>query len=183
MENPKNDSPKEPKKYPPETVKVLQYTYIFAIIFWILLVILLGLGSELKFSLIILFIPLLIFAISIWNLQDVTVDDEENLFAINYLSIGVFVIIPMITWGHDKLGAKGARLMKIATVAMIMAVFSLIDVWHPPAWTSIIKHIRAIFQVISLTLIIYALCILFTEIPDSGIEKPPTPAVISPIVV
>lgn len=148
--------------YSDSTVRILQIIYAIAIFIWVLLILVLPIRLNNVVGWLLLAVPIIIFLLSLINVRRVTVETEAKLFNLNYLSIGVFVIIPLIT--HDKFSDN--TIMKIATVAMILAVFSLLDVWVPPDWVTIINHLRSILQVASLSLIIYALYMVLQSLGE-----------------
>lgn len=144
--------------YPPGTIRILQFIYIISIFIWIFLVLILKIPLNDTIGVLLLAIPIIVFLLSFINVARITVETESKLFNVTYLSIGVFVIIPMVT--NEKFSTS--QIMKISTMAMILAVFSLLDVWVPPDWVTVIRHVRSILQILSLSLIIYALYLLFT---------------------
>ncbi len=159
------DDPNEKSTpYPPGTVRILQFIYIAAIFLWIFLILIFKISLKDTIGLLLLAVPIIIFLLSFVNVARITVETESKLFNVTYLSIGVFVIIPMVT--NEKFSTS--QIMKISTMAMILAVFSLLDVWVPPDWVTIIRHVRSILQISSLSLIVYALYLLFTGFCEKG---------------
>lgn len=142
------------------TQRNLQALYMLAIFLWLMIVFNFGLFEANAVSICLILFPIAIFAMSLWNIDCVTVEVEEQLFAVSYISIGLLVIIPLVTWTHDKYGAD-AKVMDPMILAIIFAVASLVDVWVPLKWVTYIRHVRSILQVLSLTLIVYALYHIF----------------------
>ena len=138
----------------------LQVLYMVAILLWLLIVFNFDLFEPNAVSLLLIIFPIAAFAMSLWNIDCVTVEVEEQLFAVSYISIGLLVILPLVTWTHDKYGAD-SKVMGPMILAIILAVASLVDVWVPLKWVSYIRHVRSILQILSLTLIVYALYHIF----------------------
>lgn len=150
--------------YDRKTIRVLQVIYVLAIIIWIFLIFKLKLHNTNYLGNLIASLPLIIFIVSLWNLEYLTVETENKLFVINYLSIGLIVFIPLLTWSHENFHIS-QRLIDIMILAITLAVLSLMDVWVKPKWISVTKHLRSILQVASLSLIIYALYDLYKGSP------------------
>lgn len=146
--------------YPPDQVRNIRIAYLIGIIFWMLLIYVLGITICDTISLIIFLIPFVAFGITCWNLSGVTVGTEKRLCTINCLTIGLFLVLSLVTWSHDKHG-EDTRNFRIAVIAIILGIITLIDVWVPPDWVLFVMHVRSILNVLSMCLIIFCLYILF----------------------
>lgn len=146
--------------YPADQVFNIRIAYLIGIIFWILLIYVLGIQICDIITLIIFLIPFFAFGITCWNLGGVTVGTEKRLCTINCLTIGLFLVISLVTWSHDKHG-EDTRIFRIAVVAIILGIITLIDVWVSPNWILFVMHVRSILNVLSMCLIIYCLYLLF----------------------
>jgi Ca2+/Na+ antiporter len=149
-----------PNLYPPEVLRVLYITYVVAIGAWFFLFYLLMKKRKWDWmTLGIALLPAVVYLISIFNLNRVRSESEEILFPHGFLTLGVLAIIPLATWSHDE--HNEPELMKVTAIAIALAVFSLI--WMPavsPKWVGYIRHLRAIFQIAALALVLYALYLL-----------------------
>lgn len=150
------------KFYEPELLRKIECFYVVAIVLWIVVVIYFRLVEDDAVSIIILFIPIAVYMLGLWSLSEVTIDDEEKILSSSYLSIGILVIVPLLTWTHDRFGEE-TKILQIIVLAIILAVTSLIDVWTPAKNISLVRHFRSILQVAALTLIIYVLYHIFLK--------------------
>jgi hypothetical protein len=150
--------------YDKKTVKILQVVYILAILIWIFLIFKLKLHHTNTWGNLIVILPLLIYFIAFWNLDELTIETEGKVFALNYISVSLVVFIPILTWCHENFHIK-QHLIDIMILAIVLAVLSLLDVWVTPKWISITRHLRSILQVASLTLIVYVLYELYKDSP------------------
>ena len=155
------------RKYGRKKVLTLQVTYIVAAILWICLVIFFEFHHTDIYGLLILSIPLWVYLLSFINANKLTVEVEQSSFVVNYLSIGIIVIVPLLTLSHNKdiNNCNKDRLIQIIIVALVLAVLSVLDVWVQPKYVSIAKHIKSILQAASLTLIVYSLYVFYRGSP------------------
>lgn len=113
----------------------------------------------------ILAIPLVIFFLSFISVKHITVEIEKNSYLVNYISIGLIVIVPILTLAVNqsdaRFNAEKGVVINIIILALIFTILAVLDVWVRPKWLSIIKHLRSIFQTLSLSLILFALYIYF----------------------
>lgn len=140
----------------------LKYSYYLAIVIWLTIVFYFSLLEADLFIVLILFIPAGVYTLSLWNLNVITIETEEKLFALSYLTTGVIILIPLLTWCHDRFEHE-QKVMDAMVLSVILAVMSLIDIWVPVKYISYIKHVRSMFQIASLTLIIYILYYIFLK--------------------
>lgn len=145
----------------------LRYIYLIAIVIWLTIIFYFNFVEADFFIILILLIPLVVYVLSLYNLSTITVETEEKLFVFSYLSAGMIIVVPLITWTHDKFDNQH-KVMEAMALAVILAVLSLIDIWVPLKYVSLAKHIRSIFQTAALTLIIYVLYYMFLK---KGIRK------------
>lgn len=146
--------------YDENTYYNIEIMYGIGILLWIVLVCYFDLLSSDPVVIFILLLPILIYLLGMWSLSQVTIDDEEKLLASSYLSIGILVIVPLLTWTHDRFGEE-TKILQVIVVAIILAVMSLVDIWVPAKSLSLVRHFRSILQVAALILIIYVLYHIF----------------------
>lgn len=168
-----NDDPRDylpdEGKYNPRTVNILRVFYVVVIIVWIILVWRLKLYQTDNFGKFIIAIPLIVWIISFYYLSELTVETEGKVFGNTYISVAIMVIIPLMTWTHDNI--QDERLVNIMILAIVFAVFSLLDIWIPERHITFMRHLRSVFQVASLTLIAYAIYNLYIVYPHKKIKK------------
>jgi hypothetical protein len=160
------------KQYGPKIIDRLRIIYILGIVLWIFILIFVIWGKGQRstsdnldlLELTILAMPIIVYLFSINNLKYIDPTTEDKFFAVNYLSIGLLVIVPLLTWSHDTF-KKNDELFSLMLLAIILAVFSIIDVWVSPEWFVLLRHIRSMLQIASLSLIIYALYLLYMAGP------------------
>ena len=146
--------------YDDDTFYNIEAMYIVGIILWVILITYFEIIEPDPVVIFILLVPIAVYVLGMWSLSKVTVDDEEKLLASSYLSIGILVIVPLLTWTHDRFGEE-TKILQIIVVAIILAVMSLIDIWVPATRLSLVRHFRSILQVAALVLIIYVLYHIF----------------------
>lgn len=150
-----------PNLYPPNVVRALYLTYFVAIAAWFFLFYLLVRKEWNWITIGIALLPPIIFLISIYNLRYINTGTEEALFPHGFLTLGVLAIIPLATWSHGE--HADPELMRVTAIAIALAVFSLIlmpSVTGP--WIGYMRHVRAIFTIAALALVLYALYILLS---------------------
>jgi hypothetical protein len=142
-----------------DTLFILQIFYIGIACFWILLVSYFKLWRE-KFSF-ILFIPLIAFFISFLYLEDVSPAVEENMSKTNFLSVGIILTFPILSWMVKEHNGDKKHFITLAIVALVLSLVTFIDIWVPENRLSIYRHIKSSFQVMSVCLFIYALIVYY----------------------
>lgn len=145
------------KKYGRNKTRTIQLTYIIASILWILLIAVTGLYQTTLLGYLILTIPLCVFGFGFINAQHLTVEVEENVFTANSLSIGLLILLPLLTEVDKSFNKNKKIFTRAMIIAVVLAMFSLIDVWVQPKMLSVTKHIKSILQTLALTLLVYAL--------------------------
>jgi hypothetical protein len=154
-------------RYTPEKSLTIQITYIISVLAWIFLIYITGLYETSLLGLLILAIPIFVFGFGFVSARHLTVEVEESLFSANSLSIGLVILLPLLT-ELDKTYNKNKQLFTRAIlIAIVLAMFSLLDVWVQPKYLSITRHIKSILQTMSLTLLIYALYSYYMGRADS----------------
>lgn len=159
---------------PPEEIarraKVITTIYMVAIIFWIFLMLSLGLVKTQNMSILHVFIfviPLAIFVFGIMNSKVITVEVEDELFTADYLPFGLIIVIPLLTWISKDY--KGDKRMFINTVivAIILSMISVLDIWVAPKNLFAVKHSKSALQTMSIALIVFAMFSYYKNYPDA----------------
>lgn len=152
-----DDSEDGKKKYSTNKVFYIRSFYILAIVLWIVLIAVLRLYLTDLLGLIILLLPLLIFFFGFYNAPDLSRDIEDEIFRANFLSIGLIIILPLLTWMNQSFSGDKKRFFSILAVALILSMVSVLDVWTKRGWLSVTRHVKSSLQTISLALFIYAI--------------------------
>ncbi len=149
------------KTYHKDTVRQIQISYIIASILWVLLIFICRLYETGPIGLLILTIPLVIFAINYQNASKHTTDLESEMFQGNFLSFGFLITSILINW--QKLDDK-RKYFKLLMIALILLMLSLVDIWVDKDNFIIIKHIRSILETSALLLLAYTLYLYYFDV-------------------
>lgn len=146
----------------------IQYWYVIAIIMWIFLVFCFDMFNyESAISWAILVVPIVAFIFGYVNANALTGEIEDELFQSNFLSIGLIVVLPLITWVNKDYSGEKKNFTALLILAIVLTMFSVIDFWVPPYYLSLMKHIRSTFQTITIVLLIYCLYTYYVHAPDA----------------
>lgn len=148
------------KTYDSVTTKQIQLIYVIATVIWITLIIVFGWFRTPIIGILLLSIPLVIFAINCYNVKNHTVDLESEMFHGNFLSFAFLITSVLINW--KKVGDK-RKIFKILIVSLVIIMLSLVDVWVDRENLILIKHIRTILQTAALFLLAYCLYTYYVE--------------------
>lgn len=157
------DNEVKPSPYSSNVINQLFYIYIAAIIFWILIVILLKIYGNIV-GIFFMFIPIILYSISIVNLKYDAVNPEDANFSGEMIVLGLFALLPILTWTHDKALPHSNEVVVDVLLAMIIGTSALYDVWIPTKNVIIVRHIRSILQVASIALLSYGLALLMYDV-------------------
>lgn len=156
-QNSKHEPIKRTQRYGRRKTKAVQYVYIASILIWLLLLWALSLYTTDFVGYCILAIPVVVYAIGYFNASSLTVEVEESVFSLSYLSIAILIVLPIFAWVNKDFGGDKQFLVRIMIVAIILAMLSLIDIWVRPKWLSVVRHIKSVLQTAALTLLVFAL--------------------------
>jgi hypothetical protein len=73
------------------------------------------------------------------------------MFQTTFLSVG------LLTWTSQDYTGDKRQFVAIIIMSIIATSFSMFDLWIPRKWLPIYYHIRSVFQVWGLTLLIFGL--------------------------
>ena len=141
----------------------IQIMYVVAMAAWIIIVAALGITPCTLASFLIVMLPIFVYAIGLWNAGSITSEVEESLFTANYLSIGMLLVLPLLTWINKHYCGDKNHLLKITVVAFVLSMLSIVDVWVPKKWLPFVKHLKSVLQTASLALLIYAVYEFFVS--------------------
>ena len=146
-----------------DKIITIQITYIFGSLFWTFVVILFKLYAQDVICTILMFVPYLIFYQGFTNCKYITVEDENNYFVYNYLSVGLLIFLPLLTWlnSKDKKKDISGTFMALVIAALILTMLVMVDLWVKPENLSVVKHVKSILNTIAMLLLIYAIYLYY----------------------
>jgi len=151
------------KKYGVDKVYYIQVVYVVSIIIWILIIYMLNLYQTDVPGWIILFIPIAVFLVSLYNLNSITREVEDELFQINFISLGLVIILPLTTWIVSNFTGDKRQFVRILIVSLGLILLALVDVWVKRSWLSTVKHVKSAFQTMALSLLVMCLYLYYSS--------------------
>lgn len=148
-------------KYEEDIIKDIQWIYILAGIVWLILVYVLGLLKPDIIVLLILLIPIIVYAINFVSISEHLCLIENQMFKGNFLYFAFITAIILINWNKDINSTEKHDLFKIVIIALILLMLSMVDVWLDPKQFAIVKHVRTTLHTASLTLLALALYMFY----------------------
>lgn len=148
------------------TVRSLKIIYILSIIIWLVIILLFRLYNTDIVGLIILMIPFVTFTIGYYMSHLVTKEVERSLFQTNFITVGLIVILPLLTWINKDFTGDRGQFVSVLVLAIILMLLSILDVWVPEGcWLSVARHIRSVLQTMSLILVIWCFYSFYLKNP------------------
>lgn len=150
------------------------WTFVIFIIIWTFIIAINRFYKSPAFP--ILFIPYASMGIGFFNKNNIADDKlEQNIFSATFISIGLVISLPllgymskMILGDNPKadninplLSKKVSNLSHIIFLAMIMTLLSYIHIWVDQKLRHVCSVIRSCFEMMAVTLYIYALTVFF----------------------
>lgn len=145
------------KYYGNRKVDILFILYVIAILLWALI----AWYIQSSVGLFILFIPLIIFFITLISLNKLSVSVEDEMFRTNFLAAGMLLTLPLLTFVAKTFTGDRKLMVRVLLLAVTFTILSMVDIWVPEKYLSVTNHIRSIFQTIALTLILYSLYLFY----------------------
>ncbi len=149
--------------YGRKKVRNIRILYILACVAWTILIFSIGLYETKLGGFIILSIPYFVFFSGYYEANLLTPEVEDDNFQSNYLSIGLLIVLPLLTFINGSFKGNRNKFVAIMILALILTMLSLIDVWVPEQYISYVRHVKSIFQTLSIILLIYALYMFYLE--------------------
>lgn len=156
------------KKYSYNVKRYIQLVYVIMTIVWVLLIYFLRLYREGPIGWLIILVPFIVFGISYYNIGSQTTDIESEMFQGNFLSFAFLIVSILVNWKNSP---NVSAYYRILLVALLFLVFSLIDVWIKTNYLILFKHIRSIFQTISLTLLAFVFFMFYHDVISGNLSK------------
>nr|QBK90674.1 MAG: hypothetical protein LCPAC104_01710 [Pithovirus LCPAC104] len=145
--------------YSEDTIDKIQLFYIIAIILWIIMIIFLKIDIDL-IAFLLFTIPIIVYLINFHNVEDCSVEVENEIFKGDFLSFAVFIVLIFMNWNKKS---RNVDVFKLLVIAVIFITLSLIDFWVPKNKIILVKHFRSILNTASLSILAIALYIYYRE--------------------
>lgn len=144
-------------------VQIIKIIYLIGIVLWTILIWYMKFYKTGKLGYIILIIPLFVYLFGFINSNKITVEVEDSLFSANYLSVGLLIVVPLLSWVDSKEKENKNKVMVIESmlIAIVLSLLSLVDIWVSPKWLSTVKHIKSILQTAAVTLLVFSLYMFY----------------------
>jgi len=133
--------------------------YSFGIILWIYIIYYFKmLPSKDNIDFIIIIVPIFLFILAIFSSSGITPSVEQFMFRGNILSLGLVISLPLLSWVVDKyLGSDRKTFVQMMSIAIILSMITLVDIWVPEKYLYIVKHIKSILQTIAVFILMICL--------------------------
>lgn len=140
--------------------------YLIFILLWLLVIIWLQLYNYGILVIILLFIPVIVFASGYLFAHQFTPKDEESVFEASFLAIGLLVLMPLVNWMKDDYVGSKKELIRLIFVAVVLTLLSVLDIWLPKRLMRINKHIRLCLETMAVTLFICIIVMFYDHVED-----------------
>lgn len=159
-------------KYCELRIRSVRAWYLFASVLWIALLSALQVTRYLRDTLFawIAMFPLIVFTIAFASAENLETETEQTLMKYNTLTLGLVIVLPLLTWISDRFSGKGIQRKQyvgILITALVFGMLALVDVWVPQRWMSLETHIRSTLQTMALGLLIIALYLFYLYHPPA----------------
>lgn len=131
--------------------------YFFGSLLWIGLIFLLGLYPPTVWGYFLIFFPIFIFIIGFVNAPSMTLELEDQMFKVNFLSLGLIIVLSLFAWLTKDYSGNKKQFVTLLILAIIFALLAVVDVWVSRKWFSVVKHIKTVSQTLSISILMYAL--------------------------
>lgn len=110
--------------------------------------------------------PWVTFTLTIISLPYLNLEVESHLFRVNFLSLGLVVVIPLMGIMSKNYGGDMTHYLAILLAAIACSLLSLVDLWVGHRYLSISKHIKNILQQYSIFLLLFAIWLYYLHAKD-----------------
>lgn len=146
----------------------IQVVYMVAMVFWLLLILGLDLYLTTWIGWLFILLPFIVFIFGLVNSDDLCENVEGAVFEADFLSIGLLVVLPLLTWVTKDYGGDRQYFLSLIVVAIILAMMSMLDIWVPFKSLYIVKHAKSVLQTCALALLMFA---FYTYYVHSGSSR------------
>ena len=144
----------------------IQTIYILMTIIWAILVFSLGLWKTDIVGVVIILIPLVVFAISYFSLESIDEECSNTIGRFNIISFALLAATILINWQNNSPIQNWIR--SLVVIATLLLVISIIDIWASKDNREVFLHFRTAIQTMSIVLLAYALYQFYAEICTLG---------------
>jgi hypothetical protein len=145
------------------TRRQLYVFYSCNILFWVVLVIFLGLHRFGAIGLIILSIPVFVFSLALMQIAVMSVELEGEIHKANFLSLGMIVALSLFGLLEKSYTGDKKQFSSVVLVAIVMSLLSLIHIWTAPIYIPLTRHFKSALQTMAATLLVFALYMYFVN--------------------
>lgn len=145
------------EKRPRIVLQWLILTYMIFMILWVIILALLEIPIYDVFFILLISIPIVLFIYNMMNVSELTGEIEEKVFPMDFVSIGIIIAVPLMTFLMKDYKGPKYTLFSIFGVMLSLALLSMISVWTSYMKLIVVKHIKSALQTISITLALVAL--------------------------
>lgn len=157
--------------YSPNTIQQLQLLYILAAVFWVVLCILLNLLKYANWLIwILLALPIIIFGINFYAVPYIGPDIEQYMTTGDYLAFGTLIVIVLVYWKAPIAESAKTEFLKIIVVSAILIMLSMLDLWVPQQYRTLVRHLHSILDTYALILLSVALYFYYHVHSESSKE-------------
>ena len=153
--------------YNSHTQFTVTIVYIVLILIWIATIILMKFYDSPAWFL--LGIPFLVFLYALTSCHYLTYDIEDEMFKASYLSIGLILSLPLLSWMNKDYNGNKNQFVSIIFVALGFTILTYIDVWVTKKWLSVLRHFRSGMQTMAVTLFLFAIMTYYKRRLSGGL--------------
>jgi len=136
--------------------------YLILIVVWIVLIVALKLYQTNYVGLIILLIPVFIFAITTYYSDDEHLVSNHSIGSDDdFLSVGIVLLLPLLAYLDKNFDDDKGQFICIIIVALFIFLATTMVCWLPERYAKIGKMFRTGFQVIAIGLVLVAIHIYY----------------------
>ena len=138
--------------------------YIMAIVVWVVIIVTFKMNRAPAIFVII--IPFILFMVSAscgWSIDDTS---RKYMFQTPIVTICIIISVQFVMWIIGSGIGSDRHLLALVTLAVSLALASLIDLWSTPEHIAVWNHIRHACQTMAVTVILYAIIEYCTSRPS-----------------
>lgn len=154
--------PTLPKVYSEETIETARNLYLVAILVWIIILIICRFNYIGIIGLIILLIPIPVFLINYFNITKCTKTQEGIVLKSNILTFTLLIVTVLINYKIIQNNHR-PEFLRVLTLAILLLMLSLVDLWLPPSKYFIALNIKTMLQTAALALLAFVLYLYYTD--------------------
>ena len=151
------------ESHPKETVEAVKNFYLIAILVWIIILIVCRFDYIGVIGLIILMIPVGVFLINYFNINKCSKAHEGIVLKSNIITFSLLIITVLINYKIVQNNHK-PEFLRILTLAILLLMLSLVDLWLPPSKYFVALNIKTMLQTGALSLLAFVLYLYYTDI-------------------